>query len=133
MAERVSTWQNLCIYDSYVFFIDVWGFDYDAVEVLQKMKPKDDLLSHKFAFLLQQNPSRSPDLVRIILFKNFLFQQNPSRSPDFVRIILNINFLLQQNRAPEITDLIWSDLYIWWCTLFFYKNYMSWKEPCDSY
>jgi len=39
--------------------IYVWGFDYKAVEVLQKMKPKEDTLTNKFAFLLKNNKDYS--------------------------------------------------------------------------
>ena len=32
---------------------DVWGFDKNAVDVLQKMKPVDEYLNHKYAILLE--------------------------------------------------------------------------------
>uniref|UniRef100_A0A7M5UDS4 Uncharacterized protein n=1 Tax=Clytia hemisphaerica TaxID=252671 RepID=A0A7M5UDS4_9CNID len=46
----------------FILRLDVWGFDYDAVGVLQQMKPKDDILSHKFAFLLRHSHIESQNI-----------------------------------------------------------------------
>ena len=45
-------------------FSDVWGFDYEAVEVLKQMKPMEDTLSHRFAFLLQNNNKLTKENVK---------------------------------------------------------------------
>lgn len=43
--------------------IYVWGFDHDAVNILQQMKPSEEQLSNKFAFLLQKNTDRNDNYV----------------------------------------------------------------------
>ena len=58
----------------------MWGFDYEAVDVLQEMKPKEeDIQSHRFAILLNNNIStdtnQQPQQVHSV--HNFLFYGFP--------------------------------------------------------
>ena len=43
---------------SLFFFADVWGFDEDAVKVLENMRPADENLIYKYAILLGEKALR---------------------------------------------------------------------------
>ena len=40
---------------SLIVCTDVWGFDKNAVDVLQKMRPVDEFLNHRYAILLENS------------------------------------------------------------------------------
>jgi hypothetical protein len=56
---------------SLILSADVWGFDKNAVDVLQKMRPVDEFLNHRYAILLENGgymPEAETDVSILMLY-----------------------------------------------------------------
>ena len=81
---------HICVllehYLRYAISADVWGFDSNAVDVLQKMKPVDELLNHRYAILLENSgyiPETETDVSKIIKFR---IEERICSIPDILQV-----------------------------------------------